>query len=90
MASAKLAKRTVNQSQSDTAPVNQMGGSSAPRTMRSRTNSRVVSTLPTSTTNITGFLATMRGDSLRKLSPTAWRRIAAIEQPTDCALDGHD
>jgi len=33
---------------------------------------RVVSTLPTSTTNITGFFTIQRGSSLRTLSSVAW------------------
>ena len=56
-ASAKLAKTTVNQSQSDTSPVNHRGAerSAAPR---SRRNWIVVRSAPTSTTNITGFRMT--------------------------------
>ena len=73
-ASAKLANSTVNQSQSDTSPVNHSGvpRCAAPRSMR---NSMVVSTAPTSTTNITGFRITSRGESLRKLSQIAGRTM---------------
>ncbi len=90
IASAKLAKRTVNQSQSDTEPVNQSGGCSGAWTKRSRSTSKVVSALPTSTTNMTGFLATMRGDSLRKLSPTACTQDRAIEEADRLCFGGHD
>ncbi len=75
IASAKLAKTTVNHSQALTSPVNQSGGAPAGRTMMSRTQRRVVRRLPTSTTNMTGFFATCAGVSLRKLSATAGPRI---------------
>ncbi len=57
-ASAKLAKITVNQSQSETASVNQRGAAPGGGAVRSRSQMAVVSTLPISTTNMTGFLAT--------------------------------
>ncbi len=69
-ASAKFANTTVNQSQTVTFAVNQIGTPELPPN-RSRSRTRVVRTLPTSTTNITGFFATCRGVSLRKLSTTA-------------------
>ena len=47
---------------------------------RSRT---VVSTLPTSTTNITGFFAIVRGCSLRSASTTAPRTIAGSQIDRD-------
>ena len=86
-ASAKLAKITVNHSQRLTAAVNHSGVTllAGPRAM-SRNMSKVVRTLPTSTTNITGFLATCRGASLRKLSPTARRTIGPSKRETACAL----
>ena len=44
----------------------------------------VVRTLPTSTTNITGFFISVRGLSLRKLSPTALAMIGPlISEPLD-------
>ena len=42
----------------------------------SRSQIKVVSTLPISTTNMTGFLITCCGTSLRKLSQTAGRTIS--------------
>ena len=42
----------------------------------SRSHISVVSTLPISTTNMTGFLITWRGVSLRKLSQIAGRMIS--------------
>ena len=80
-ASAKLAKTTVNQSQSVTAPVNQSGARAVGRERRCRAATRtVVSTLPTSTTNMTGFLATCAGASLRKLSLDRRPEDRAVEQ----------
>ena len=72
MASAKLAKRTVNHSQRlicRPKPV--------PETWcaRSRAHCSVVSSAPTSTTNITGFFTMVRGWSFRKESSTARRSI---------------
>src|ERR1044071_4656938 len=75
-ASAKLAKTTVNQSQKLTFKVNQSGCVAAVGAKRSRSRTNVVSTLPISTTNITGFLITWRGASLRKLSHTAGPMIS--------------
>ena len=78
-ASAKLANRTVNHSHSDTLEREPQRRVSGPPATRSRKNSTVVSTLPTSTTNITGLRATWRGDSLRTLSTAARLRIRTRE-----------
>ena len=53
IASAKFAKRTVNHSHTDTDRMNPAGASPRPRT--ACTKRHVVKTLPTRTTNITGF-----------------------------------
>ena len=74
IASAKLANSTVNHSQSDTRPANTF--SFAVDEPRSRKNRMVVSTEPTSTTNMTGLRTIVRGLSLTKLSLIAWRVIA--------------
>ena len=63
IASAKLAKSTVNHSQKATWPVK--SGRPVPDSS-SWTNTIVVSRLPTSTMNITGFLIWIRGSSLRE------------------------
>jgi hypothetical protein len=55
IASAKLANRTVNHRNSATSPVKTL--SAAVESPRSRKNRIVVSTLPTSTTNMTGLRA---------------------------------
>src|ERR1700680_755076 len=86
IASAKLANSTVNQSQSVTWMVN-------PRcavcpAAASRTINKVVSTLPTSTTNITGFFATWRGSSLTKESLSARRTIGGSKRGRFCARSG--
>ena len=63
-----------------------------PGSARSRRAARraVVRTLPTSTTNITGFLAIGRGASLRTLSSAARGRICAVEERDGaCAGTGH-
>src|SRR3990172_13124352 len=67
MASAKLAKRTVNHSHATTWPPKPGW---LPRLESQRT---VVNTAPISTKKITGFLARWRGSSLRKASPAARR-----------------
>src|SRR5713101_1569209 len=82
MASAKLAKTTVNHSQMATASTKKI---SKLRWVRSspavgwaksrRTNSMVVTTLPISTTNITGFLTCTRGSSFLNDSGMAARMI---------------
>ena len=61
IASAKFANSTVNHSHRDTVPTNQAGAS--PCATSAWTKRRVVNTLPTSTTNITGLLIIRRGSS---------------------------
>ena len=61
IASAKLANKTVNQSQTASCTVKPTPG--MPR-IRSRTQASVVRTLPVSTTNMTGFRSMCRGFSL--------------------------
>ncbi len=72
MASAKLAKSSVNQSQS---AIWTLKRTSLPRAT-SRTSSRLTRIAPTSTTNMTGLRAWTRGSSLRNESPMAARTIA--------------
>src|SRR5215471_7618183 len=74
-ASAKLANRTVNQSQSATWPTKSCVLPVAPW-KKPTTNTIVVMTDPTSTTNITGLRACHRGSSFRKLSRIAGTRIS--------------
>src|SRR5579872_2508610 len=91
IASAKLAKRTVNHSQAATRPVKTL--SAAVARGRSRRNRTVVSPLPTSTTNITGLRAWTRGCSLRNESATARRTIAGSNRalaPRRRTLGGRD
>ena len=72
IASAKFAKSTVNQSQSAIWSVKPM----SPRPLdESRTSTTVVSTLPTSTTNMTGFRTMWRGSSFANASRIARRTI---------------
>ena len=96
IASAKFANSTVNQSQTVTLAVNQSGAPEPPPN-RSRSSTSVVSTLPTSTTNMTGFFATWRGASLRKLSSAAGceerrveaaRAVARVEAAISVHLSG--
>ncbi len=82
MASAKLAKTTVNHSQIATASTKKISKLSCVRgscavgwANKRRTNSMVVTTLPTSTTNMTGFLTCTRGSSFLKESGMARRMI---------------
>ena len=77
-ASAKFAKSTVNQSQSATWPVKAGGAAPGEGATRSRSQMSVVRTLPTSTTNMTGLRAIIRGSSLRRLSTSAARRTRAL------------
>src|SRR5437660_1962276 len=70
MASAKFANSTVNQSQSVICKLNA-------KLCFSRNNSAVVTTLPTSTTNMTGFFIMVRGSSLTTASTNARRMIFA-------------
>ena len=70
MASAKFANSTVNQSQSVICRLK-------PKLCFPRNNSTVVTTAPTSTTNMTGFFIMVRGSSLTTASPSARRMIFA-------------
>src|SRR5258708_7245475 len=70
MASAKFANSTVNQSQSVICRLNA-------KLCFSRNNNAVVTTLPTSTTNMTGFFIIVRGSSLTMASTSARRMIFA-------------
>ena len=79
MASAKLAKSTVNHSQAPTR---------AAKPSVSRTARTVVRTLPTSTTNMTGLRAMSRGSSLTKLSLTARPRMARSKRELERRLAG--
>jgi hypothetical protein len=74
IASAKLAKSTVNHSQAATRPPKTLVA--AGTRPRSRTNSTLVQTEPISTTNMMGLWASIRGSSLRNESTAARRRIA--------------
>src|SRR5260370_8547750 len=82
MASAKLAKTTVNNGQMATASTKKISklscvrGSCAVGCAKSRrTNSTVVTTLPTSHTNMTGFLTCTRGSSFLNDAGIAARMI---------------
>src|SRR3954470_23543472 len=85
-ASAKLAKITVNQSQMETASVNQRGAALGEGAKTSRSQTAGARTLPISTTNMTGFFATRTGESLRKLSTIAEPRIDLSKRDRFCAL----
>src|SRR5215831_14408351 len=88
IASAKLANRTVNHSQSETRPPKTF--SLAVDDPRSRKKKIVVRTDPTSTVNITGFRIIVRGFSLTKLSLIAWRVMAgskSLREPGGRRLD---
>ncbi len=86
-ASAKLANTTVNQSQSETASVNQRGAAPGTGAKTSRSQIAVVSTLPISTTNMTGFFITSCGASFLKLSSVAEPRMAVSKSASCFALD---
>ena len=73
-ASARLANRAVNQSQAAISQAKVVGLAIA---------IAVTSTLPISTTNMTGLRAIWRGSSLRRLSIAAWRRIARSSSELD-------
>src|SRR5262249_6192332 len=73
IASAKFAKRTVNHSHSAICTPNR--SPPAPVTASLMTNNVVIAA-PTSTTNMTGFFATMRGLSFTNDSRIARRRIS--------------
>ena len=68
MASAKLANSTVNHSQK---MIWNVKPRFSPPVTRSRRKITVVSAATTSTTNMTGFLASVRGSSLTKAEPMA-------------------
>ena len=97
IASAKLANSTVSQSQNVICSSKPSPGPAGRR--RRRSSRSVVSTLPTSTTNITGFFAIVRGWSLRNASHDARRgrsadprsiaiacALCAIRTPVPCAI----
>src|SRR6266481_4308918 len=86
-ASAKLANNTVNQSQSDTESVNQVGAAFGDGEITSRSQMAVVSRLPISTTNMTGFFATSCGASFLKLARIAGRTIEGSNSDSCFALD---
>ena len=71
MASAKLAKMTVRNSQMVMDQSKMPGWAMA---------SMKVTTVPTSTTNMTGFLIWTRGSSFLKASTSAWREDLAVEE----------
>ena len=75
-ASAKFANSTVNHRNAATSAVNTFWlVLDDPKSVKKRI---VVSTLPTSTTNITGFFMSVRGLSFTKLSPMARRRMGPL------------
>ena len=78
MALAKLAKRTVNHSQPQTRPTNR---ALWPPPVRAAMKAMVVTTLPTSTTNMTGLRATSRGSSLASELRTAGPTRSFMEAP---------
>ena len=82
-ASAKLAKRTVNQSQAAIWPVKK--ATSLPVT-RSRTKRMVTTSDTTSVTKITGLRASLRGSSLRTASPAARPMMAPSKRLSACIL----
>ena len=81
-ASAKFAKSTVNQSQAATRPAKTFSCDEESERFFSHRN--VTSTLPSSTTNMTGLRAMRRGSSFRMLSPAARRRIAGSRSERGC------
>ena len=80
IASAKLANSTVSQSQAVICSSNPMLPDPV---IASWTRRQVVSTQPTSTTNMTGFLAMVRGCSLRNESQMAVRTICGSQIERD-------
>ena len=64
----------MNQSQSDTAPINHAGASPEPPSAWIQRS--VVIRLPTSTTNMTGLRTMLRGFSFASESIKAWRTIS--------------
>ncbi len=87
IASAKLAKSTVNQSQSETARMNQAGASPLAERAPGR-RGRVVRTLPTSTTNITGLRTWWRGSSLRNDVDDRAAHDLGVEERTGLGVCG--
>ena len=82
IASAKLAKSTVNHSQAATSPAKRF---SVPvDEPRSRSQTMVVRTLPTSTTIITGLRAIRRGSSFTTASLAACLMMAPSSSERDC------
>src|ERR1019366_5819091 len=77
MASAKLAKSTVTHSQR---VICRLKPKPARWLMVLSMSSAEVSTAPTSTTNITGFLIMPRGSSLRNESTSAWAMISVFQR----------
>ena len=77
-ASAKLANRTVNQSQAAICPVKDATPSCA---MRSRTKNSVTRTETTSVTKMTGFFASDRGSSLCTAAIAAGPMILRSNSP---------
>src|SRR5205807_6041972 len=85
MASAKFANKTVNHSHSVIWRSKPKPGACLPISLHS---SKVVMTLPTSTTNITGLRIIMRGFSLTTESINAWRMILASQSDfRSCLVD---
>ena len=82
IASAKFAKSTVSQSQTAITPTNH-SCPVRPRT-RSRTKIAVVTTLPSSTMNITGFLTCRRGSSFGNESRIAASTSSRREDASLC------
>src|SRR5579884_746394 len=76
IASAKLAKITVRKSQAVMLQLNRPGWA---------TESMTVTTVPTSTTNITGFFTCTRGSSFLNDPTTACRRISGSKRLRDWA-----
>ena len=79
IASARLAKTTVSQSQIEIVKVNQAGSWPPPRLSPPKSwisQATAVITAPISTTNITGLRTWTRGSSLRSDSTIAGRRIS--------------
>ena len=82
MASAKLANSTVNHSHAATRPAKRF--CELEEEPRSRSQTMVVRTLPTSTTIITGLRAMRRGSSLTTESLAACRMMAPSSNDRDC------
>ena len=89
IASAKLAKRTVNHSQAAMLPAKTLAFEEAsPKSLRKRI---VANAAPSSVTNMTGLRAIRRGSSLRKLSTAAGAAILGSKMDEEaCVLIGSD